>query len=130
MKRRKGLLALKIILFMGKERPETVTAVAADASLPSSFTYQPKEKMGLRYGHHAVRRGLALLLHGRWVPSSDLSPKPQITEDMNTMGSELFFLFNGFSNKEEDTPGKKKGLPQGRLYGKPQIHTGLYDPLQ
>lgn len=110
MKRRKGLLALKIILFMGKERPETVTAVAADASLPSSFTYQPKEKMGLRYGHHAVRRGLALLLHGRWVPSSDLSPKPQITEDMNTMGSELFFLFNGFSNKEEDTPGKKKRL--------------------
>ena len=63
MKSRKGLLALKIILFMGKERPETVTAVAADASLPSSFTYQPKEKMGLKYGHYA--EGSPVLLHGR-----------------------------------------------------------------
>lgn len=58
-------MALKIILFMGKERPETVTAVAADASLPSSFTYQAKEKMGLKYRHYAVCRRLALLPHGR-----------------------------------------------------------------
>ena len=37
---RKGLLALKTCLFKGKERPVIITAVAADASLPSSFTCQ------------------------------------------------------------------------------------------
>lgn len=63
MKSKKGLLASKIILFMGKERPETRTAVAADASLPSSFTYQPKEKMGLKYRHYAAVGGLSLLPH-------------------------------------------------------------------
>lgn len=49
MKSRKGLLALKIFLFVGKERPKIVTVVAAEASLPSSFTCQAREKMGLKH---------------------------------------------------------------------------------
>lgn len=77
MKRRKGLLALKIILFMGKERPETVTAVAAEASLPSSFTYQPKEKMGLKYRHYVVCRELTLLPTEGVFPASTSPHSPR-----------------------------------------------------
>lgn len=60
MKSKKGLLASKIILFMGKERPEITTAVAADASLPSSFTYQPEEKEELKDRCYAAFGGLSL----------------------------------------------------------------------
>lgn len=67
IKSRKGLLALKIFLFIGKERPEMVTAVAAEASLPSSFTCQPRDKMELKYRYYAAWRGLTLLLlHRTW----------------------------------------------------------------
>lgn len=76
MKSRKGLLALKIFLFIGKERPEMVTAVAAEASLPSSFTCQPRERMGLKYRNYAAWRGLTLLLHRKQGPAASLqSPR-------------------------------------------------------
>lgn len=63
MKSKKGLLASKIILFMGKERPEIRTDVAADASLPSSFTYQPEEEEELRHRCYAAFRGLYIPPH-------------------------------------------------------------------
>lgn len=107
MKSRKGLLALKIFLFIGKERPEMVTAVAAEASLPSSFTCRPREKMGLKYKHYAAWRGLTLLLYRKQGPASLQSTRLLRSEHCRFRAI-IFPLIFVFIKQEEDTLAQNK----------------------
>lgn len=129
MKSRKGLLALKIFLFIGKERPEMVTAVAAEASLPSSFTCRPREKMGLKYKHYAAWRGLTLLLYRKQGPAS-LQSTRLLRSERCRFRAIIFPLIFVFYKARGRHIGTKQGSPRGRLCGKPQTRTGLCGPLQ